>query len=136
MKGKYRNITIMSVHAPMVEKEEREEGEFYECSEETYQNIQMNDLVITMWDFNAKIGKDEYQKKVAGKYSIHDMKTRNGLKVYSTTFPHKGIHLGMWKIQGSSETIQIDHVLVLLRHYTSIINMKSSRGLNCDTHIT
>jgi hypothetical protein len=53
-----------------------------------------------MGDFNRKIRKEEYQKKVAGKYTIQDISnengnllgqlaTRNGLKIKSTTFPIK-----------------------------------------------
>jgi endonuclease/exonuclease/phosphatase family metal-dependent hydrolase len=63
MKGRYRNITIISVHAPMEEKEDREKEEFYDCLEEIYHKIQKYDLLIIMGDFNAKIGKEEYQKK-------------------------------------------------------------------------
>jgi exonuclease III len=55
IKGGYRNITIIEVHAPMKEKEEREKEEFFECLEETYHKIQKYDLVIIMGDFNAKI---------------------------------------------------------------------------------
>jgi endonuclease/exonuclease/phosphatase family metal-dependent hydrolase len=141
MKGAYRNVTIglILVHAPTEEKEEREKEEFYECLEETYQKIQTYDLVIIMGDFNTKIRKEEYQKKEAGKYSIRDISnenvnllsqfaTRNGLKTKSTTFPHKSIHLGTWKVPGSNEVNQTDHVLVSLRHSTSIIDVKSSRG--------
>jgi endonuclease/exonuclease/phosphatase family metal-dependent hydrolase len=97
-----------------------------------------------MGDFKAKIGKEEYQKKVAGKYTIHDISNeyenllrqstiKNGLKIKSTTFPHKNIHLGTWKISGSNEVYETDHVLVSLRHSTSIIDVRSSRGPNCDT---
>jgi endonuclease/exonuclease/phosphatase family metal-dependent hydrolase len=144
MKGRCKNITILSVHASTEEKEEREEEEFYECLEEIYHKIQKCDLMIIMGDFNAKIGKEEHQRKVAGKCTIHDISnengyllgqfaTRNGLKIKSTTFPHKNIHLGTWKIPGSKEVNQIDRVLVSLRHSTSIIDVRSSRGPNCDT---
>jgi endonuclease/exonuclease/phosphatase family metal-dependent hydrolase len=77
MKGRYRNITI-SVHAPTEEKEEREKEEIYESLEETHQKIQKYDLVIIMGDFNAKTGKEEYQKKAAGKFTIHDISNENG----------------------------------------------------------
>jgi uncharacterized NAD(P)/FAD-binding protein YdhS len=63
MKGRYRNITIISVHAPTEEKEDREKEEFYECLEEIYHKIQKYDLVIIMRDFKAKIRKEEYQRK-------------------------------------------------------------------------
>jgi hypothetical protein len=50
-----------------------------------------------MGDFKANIGKEKYQKKAAGKYSIHDISnengnllgqfaTRNGLKTKSINF--------------------------------------------------
>jgi endonuclease/exonuclease/phosphatase family metal-dependent hydrolase len=52
----------------------REKEEFHDCLEEIYHKIQKYDLVIIMGDFNAKIGKGEYQKKVAGKYKILAMK--------------------------------------------------------------
>jgi hypothetical protein len=124
MKGRYRNIILISVHDPTEEKEDREKEEFYDCVEEMYHRIQKYDL-----DFNARIGKEQYQKNVAGKFTIHDISnengnllgqiaTRNGLKIKSTTFPYKYIHLGTWKIPGSNEVNQMDHVLVSLRHST------------------
>jgi endonuclease/exonuclease/phosphatase family metal-dependent hydrolase len=129
---------------PQQKKKNAEKEEFYECLEQIYHKIQRYDLVIIMGDFNTKIGKEEYQKKVAGKYTIHDITnengnlleqfaTRIGLKIKSTTFTHKNIHLGTWKISGSSEVNQIDHELVPLRHSTAIIDVRSSRGPICDT---
>ncbi|PNF19070.1 hypothetical protein B7P43_G11303, partial [Cryptotermes secundus] len=129
MKERHRNITLTSLEAPTEEKEEREKEEFYECSEETYHKIQKYYYVIIMED--TEIGKAGHQKKVAGICTIHDISnengnllrqfgTRNGLKIKSTTLPYKNTHLGTWKIPGSNEVNQMDHVL-------------SSRGPNCDT---
>ena len=96
-----------------------------------------------MGDFNAKVGREECRLKVSGKYSLHDNSNdngsflvqfaiRNNLYIKGTTFPHKTIHMGTWKIPGSTEVIQIDHVLVSARHASSIIDVRNSRGANCD----
>jgi mRNA deadenylase 3'-5' endonuclease subunit Ccr4 len=79
MKERYRNITIISVHALTEEKEDREKVEIYKCLEEVYHKIQKYDLVIIiMGDFTAKIGQEDYQKKVTGKYTIHEIINENG----------------------------------------------------------
>ena len=97
-----------------------------------------------MGDFNAKLGREECRHKVSGKYSLHEHSNENGsflgqfairnnFCIKSTTFPHKTIHMGTWKIPGSTEVNQMDHVLVSARHASSIIDVRNSRGANCDS---
>jgi exonuclease III len=69
-KGRYRNMTIISTHAPMEEKEEYEKEEFYDMLEEICNEVLKYDIIIIMGDFNAKIGKEKHLMKVAGKYAL------------------------------------------------------------------
>ena len=117
---------------------------FYENPEEVCSRIPRHDIVITVGDFNAKLVNKEYQQPVAGPHTIHDFSNENGnmliqfairkrLIIKSTMFPHKHIHFGTCRIPGSKEVYQIDHVLATSCHSSSVIDVRSCRGPNCDS---
>ncbi len=63
---------IVSAHAPTEEKEGREKENFYDELDEICHKTPKYDMLMAMGDFNAKIGKESYHKKVAGTHTLHD----------------------------------------------------------------
>jgi exonuclease III len=66
--GRFRNITVISAHAPTNDKDDQERERFYENLEEICNRIARPDMmIIIMGDFNAKLGNREYLQPVAGR---------------------------------------------------------------------
>ena len=59
--GKYHNITIINMHAPTEEKEETKEH-FYAELQQIQEKVPKHDLLITLGDYNSKIGKKSLTK--------------------------------------------------------------------------
>ena len=99
---------------------------------------------IQLGDFNAKVGQEDIFKPTIGKESLHKMSNDNGVRllnfatsknlvVKSTTFPHRDIHKQPWTSPDGMTHNQIDHILTDNRRQSSIIDIRSFRGADCDT---
>ena len=144
IRGKYCDLSLFSVHAPTEDKEEREKDVFYNELEKAIRAVSTYDLIIFLGDLNAKVGKEQFTKNVAGKYSPHEITNDNGKRlcsfagalnmiIKSTCFPHKKIHLQTWKSPGNRVVNQIDHILVNRRRASTITNVRTFRGANVDS---
>lgn len=142
IKGRFKNISVMSVYAPTEDAEGDIKDVFYEMIEEEYRKLPSYDTKIIMGDFNAKIGKEQVWKGVAGLNSLHTNSNDNGIrllslafavnmKVMSTFFPRKDIHKVTWTAPNGITNNQIDHVLIDLRHSSHITNVRSIRKAEC-----
>jgi hypothetical protein len=58
--------------------------------------------------------------------------TSKNLVVESTMFPHRKIHKYTWTSPDGKTHNQIDHVLVDRRRQSSILDVQSFRGADCD----
>ena len=104
----------------------------------------INDALILLWDFNAKIRKEYSNKRVAGRHTLHDITSENGeklvqlaiahnLEISSTKLQHRRIHRGTWKAPGQEISNQIDHILINKRRASMITDVHTLRGPSCDS---
>ena len=78
IKGRFKNYSLINVHAPHNESPESNKDEYYETLTQTYDELPAHDIKIVMGDFNAKVGKEEVFRPTIGKFSLHDTTNENG----------------------------------------------------------
>ena len=64
IRGKFRNLTIISAYAPTEDKGEEEKVEFYSKLERICSRVPKYEMLIIMGDFNTKVGREECRHKV------------------------------------------------------------------------
>ena len=100
-------------------------------------------MKILLGDFNSKLGRENIFKPTVGNESLHrdsndkgvrivNFATSKNLVVKSPMFPHQNIHKCTWTSDGQTHN-QIDHILIDRRRHSSIIEVRSFRGADCDT---
>jgi hypothetical protein len=101
-------------------------------------------MKILLGDFNAKVGRKNSFKPTIGNESSHEISNDNGVRVVnfttsknlvvkSTMFPHRSIHKYNWTSPDGQTHNQIDHVLTDRRRHSSILDVRSFRGADCDS---
>jgi endonuclease/exonuclease/phosphatase family metal-dependent hydrolase len=101
-------------------------------------------MKVLLGDFNAKVGMKDIFKPTIWNESSNEISTDNGgrvvnfetsenLVVKSTMFPHRSVHKYTWTSPDGQTHNQIDHILTDRRRHSSILDVRSFRGANCDT---
>jgi len=81
---------------------------------------------------------------VARKYTLHNETNDNGLRlcqfaemynllISSTIYKHKKIHKGTWKDPANKIVNQIDDILICKRRASTIQDVRTLRGPDCDS---
>jgi hypothetical protein len=115
----------------------------YEYLQIAYNKIPKPDIVIILGVLNAKVGKEEVYQNVADKHTLHETSNRNGewvcgyaitdnMKIVSTYYQHKRIHQATC-ISPDGNTNQIYHVINDAKKKGVVENVRTMRGLNCDS---
>ncbi|XP_037037548.1 craniofacial development protein 2-like [Bradysia coprophila] len=145
LKGRFKNYSVINVHAPHNESVEGDKDDYYEALARAYDELPAHDIKIVIGDFNAKVGKEEVYRPTIGRYSLHENTNENGqrmiffaaernLVVKSTFHKHKSRHLATWKHPNDNlPANQIDHLLISGRHLTDVIDVKSCWKANVDS---
>ena len=58
LRGRWRNIILVNVHAPSEEKSEESKDSFYEELEQVFDHFPKYHTKILLGDFNAKVGRE------------------------------------------------------------------------------
>jgi hypothetical protein len=99
---------------------------------------------ILLGDFNAKVGREYIFKLIIGNKHSHKINNDNGIRVgniatsknlvvKSTMFPHCNIKKFTWTSPEGKTHNQIDHVLIGRGQHSSVPDVCSFRGADCDT---
>ena len=101
-------------------------------------------MKILLGDFNTKVGRENIFKPTIGNESLHQYNNDNGFRIVkfatsknlvvnSTMFPHRNFHKYTWTSPNGKTHNQIDHILIDRRRHSSILDVRSFRGADCDT---
>jgi endonuclease/exonuclease/phosphatase family metal-dependent hydrolase len=117
---------------------------FYEELEQVFNHFPKYHMKILLGDFNAKVGRENIFKPTIGQDSLHQDSNDNGVRLVnfatlknlvlkSTMFPHRNIHKYTWTSPDGKTHNQIDHILIDRRRQSSVLDVRSFRGADCDT---
>jgi hypothetical protein len=132
------------VHAPCEDKGDDMKDSFYEELGRVFDQFPRYDMKILLGDFTVKVGTENIFKQTIGNESLHEISNDNGvtvvnfatsknLVVKSTMFLNHKIHKYTWTSPGGNTHNQIDHVLTDRRRHSSMLDVRSFRGADCDT---
>ena len=139
-----RNIIVVNVHAPSEEKSDEAKDSFYEELEQVFDHFPKYHIKMLLGDFSTKVGRGNIFKPTIGQESLHQDSNDNGVRLVNfatsqnlvvkrTMFPHRNIHKYTWTSPDGKTHNQIDHLLIDRRWYSSVLDLRSFRGADCDT---
>ena len=81
LRGRWRNVIVVNVHAPSDEKSDEPKDSFYEELEQVFDHFPKYHMKILIGDFNAKVGRENIFKPTIGQESLHHDSNDNGVRL-------------------------------------------------------
>ena len=143
--SKYIKTTIVQAYAPQNGSSVEAKDEFYQQLQKVYSEIPKHDMVISMGDFNAKIGSQFVgEEGIVGRHGLKGDRTDNGsrfvsmcevsnMAIMSTMFPHKDIHKVTWNSPDGVTQNQIDHITVNNKFMRSVMDVRAYRAADAES---
>jgi hypothetical protein len=143
LRGRWCNIIVLNVHVPTEDKIDDIEDRFYEELEQVFDKFLRYHMKILL-DFNAKVGREDIFKPTIGNESLHEISNDNGVRlvnfatsknlaVESAIFPHRNIHEVTWTSPNGETHNRIDHILILRRRQSSVLDVRSFGETDCES---
>ncbi len=135
----YGKLTVIQCYAPTNDDKEDKKDSFYEALDRLIGETPKHDVLITMGDFNSKVGCDNTGKERSmgreGLGCMNDNGSRlidtcieNDLVIGGTLFKHKTIHKATWTSPSGKTKNQIDHIMINRKWRNSLQDVRSYRG--------
>ena len=135
-------LSLIQVYAPTSDANDQDIEQFYDELNSAIKKCKGNEVKIVMGDFNAKVG-NEADGKIVGKVGLGFRNGRGdilvewcneqGFCIVNTCFQQPKNKLWTWKSPDGVTKNQIDFILVPKRFRTSVINVKTYPGADCDS---
>jgi exonuclease III len=134
--GQGYNLSVIQVYAPTAESKEEDIEEFYVQLQEQIDDIDRNDVLLLMGDWNSKVGKNHTTwSEAIGRYGYGDANERgerllefccaNQLSITNTYFQHKESQKWTWLHPSGQAKNMIDFIIVNKRWKNCILDCRS-----------
>lgn len=138
--SRHVKMTIIQAYAPTNTDSDASKDQFYEQLQAAYEETPKHDILVTMGDWNAKVGKQmPGEGGIVGSHALQTERNDNGerfvsscaannMAIVSTQFKHKDIHKYTWTSPDGRTRNQIDYITVNGKFRSSIHNARAYRG--------
>lgn len=133
-------MTIIQAYAPTNADTEVSKDQFYEQLQAVYENTPKHDIIVSMGDWNAKVGRQmPGEGGIVGTHALVAERNDNGerfvasctannMAIVTTQFKQKEVHKYTWTSPDGRTRNQIDYITVNGKFRSSIYNARAYRG--------